>query len=370
MYLLIVALDVVGLAGGAWLLWGAFSKRPPSMLRDVALGLVWGSFLAFASAVVGFMFVKYFGVPRLWCHVIFCITAPLMIARGVWWTRHGQRAGGAVLALLGLLLVGTYAYARRIEPFALEVNTHRIHSERLDAAGYRGSLRVVILADIQTDDIGDYEARVFDEVNRLKPDLVLLAGDYIQCMDYESHKKQRTRFQSLFARLTHTPRFGLIAIEGNVDGDMRLFENTPVRVLSNDTVALQGIPIQILGLTDPSSEEPLGSERLAAIRAFKGLTFVIGHRPDFLIDLVATGSDVEFISTSGHTHGGQIVIPGFGAPLTLSKLPRKYVTGMHRLGKAFHCPSRGIGMERNHAPRIRLFCPPEIVVLEVTGHEP
>ncbi len=367
LYTLILLLDVIGLAGGAWLLWRAYPEKPRSILRDVALGMLWGCFLGVISAVAGFVLLKYFGVPRLWCHVIFCITAPLMIARGFWWMRKGNRTGGFMLALLGLLMVGTYFYARRIEPYALEINTHHIASARLAEAGFEETVRVVILADIQTDTIGDYEKRVFDEVNRLKPDLVLLAGDYLQCLTYEAYKSLRPQFQELFKRIKHRPRFGMFAIEGNVDGDDRLFNNTPVRVLHDEAIALEGAPIQVLGLTDATSRFPLNEARLASIRAFHGLTIVVGHRPDYLLEFTKFGSDVEFISTSGHTHGGQIVIPGVGAIVTLTNLPRKYVSGMHRLGKAIHCPSRGTGMERNYAPRIRLFCPPEIVVLEITA---
>jgi predicted MPP superfamily phosphohydrolase len=74
--------------------------------------------------------------------------------------------------------------------------------------------------------------------------------------------------------------------------------------------------------------------------------------------------DVE-LALGGHTHGGQIVLPGFGPPLTLSRLPRRYAAGLNVYeGIPLHV-SPGIGMERLTAPQVRFFCPPEVSVIDV-----
>jgi predicted MPP superfamily phosphohydrolase len=68
---------------------------------------------------------------------------------------------------------------------------------------------------------------------------------------------------------------------------------------------------------------------------------------------------------AGHTHGGQVVIPLFGPPVTASRLPRAYAGGLHDFrGIPLHV-SRGVGMERGFAPPVRFLCPPEICVLEL-----
>ena len=106
---------------------------------------------------------------------------------------------------------------------------------------------------------------------------------------------------------------------------------------------------------------------LDRIRSFSGLTILIGHAPDFAIHWIQQGCNLPVLSIAGHTHGGQIVIPGFGPPLTLSRVPRRYASGFHQLGQGWLLVSRGIGHERGHAPRIRMFCRPELCVVELRG---
>ena len=70
----------------------------------------------------------------------------------------------------------------------------------------------------------------------------------------------------------------------------------------------------------------------------------------------------------GHTHGGQIRLPGLGAVFTSSRFGRRYDRGLHRLphGGAIYTTS-GVGLEGMGLPRARFFCPPEVAVLEVRG---
>jgi predicted MPP superfamily phosphohydrolase len=96
------------------------------------------------------------------------------------------------------------------------------------------------------------------------------------------------------------------------------------------------------------------------------VTLVVSHVPDLSRQLDGLGVDLHL---AGHTHGGQLVIPGFGPPIILSDLPRKYAKGLHELGDHWINVTPGIGMEGNHAPRMRFFCPPEIHLLELSGGE-
>jgi predicted MPP superfamily phosphohydrolase len=88
---------------------------------------------------------------------------------------------------------------------------------------------------------------------------------------------------------------------------------------------------------------------------------VISHAPDFVDSLP---SPVELV-LAGHTHGGQVVLPFFGPLRTGTRLPRRYAGDLHDFaGTPLHV-SRGVGMERDFAPQVRFFCPPEICVLDV-----
>jgi len=70
---------------------------------------------------------------------------------------------------------------------------------------------------------------------------------------------------------------------------------------------------------------------------------------------------------AGHTHGGQVQLPIYGPLLTFSEAPRDWCGGCcvsRDDGKTFMI-TRGVGMERERAPRLRFFCHPEIVVIDV-----
>jgi predicted MPP superfamily phosphohydrolase len=69
---------------------------------------------------------------------------------------------------------------------------------------------------------------------------------------------------------------------------------------------------------------------------------------------------------AGHTHGGQVRLPGIGPLITLSRVRRSWAAGLTDIGRGRQLlVSRGIGMERGRAPRLRFLCRPELVVLEL-----
>jgi predicted MPP superfamily phosphohydrolase len=71
---------------------------------------------------------------------------------------------------------------------------------------------------------------------------------------------------------------------------------------------------------------------------------------------------------SGHTHGGQWRIPGFGAILTSSRFGKRYEAGRYTKDNTHLYVSRGLGMEGFGAPRARFFCPPELVLITLRGN--
>jgi len=94
----------------------------------------------------------------------------------------------------------------------------------------------------------------------------------------------------------------------------------------------------------------------------------LGHRPDF-----ALGDVRADLLLAGHTHGGQVVLPFIGPPITLTAVPRSWASGRTELdGGRTLVVSRGVGMERGYAPRLRFGCPPEILVIDLvpSAHEP
>lgn len=103
-----------------------------------------------------------------------------------------------------------------------------------------------------------------------------------------------------------------------------------------------------------------GNKKLA-IPASSDYHIVLGHRPDFSLGKV--NGD---LFVAGHTHGGQVCIPFFGPVMTLSKVPRKWASGMTEIaGSKYLVVSRGVGLERGNAPALRFCCAPEIVIIDI-----
>ena len=75
--------------------------------------------------------------------------------------------------------------------------------------------------------------------------------------------------------------------------------------------------------------------------------------------------DADLLVT-GHTHGGQVRLPLIGPLMTLSRIPRAWAAGLTELpGGGKLLVSRGLGMERGYAPRIRFLCRPELMVIDL-----
>lgn len=359
-----IAADVLGLVLGSALL-----LRPSAgaagfwtdFRRWCRFSFVWLMLTAMTTAVgLRLTFATFNAVA----HAIAHVAAPLAIARGLQRVLSARDRSGWWAVGGGAVVLGVYLWSSFVEPRRLAVTIHRIESPR--AASVPSGMRVVLLADIQTDRIGDYERSVLDRVKELDPDLVLLAGDYVQIGDKVRFAAEAAHFRELFAGYEPWPRLGMYAVIGDIDPDPRIFEGTRVRLLSDEIVAVGGESmLQIVGLSLPSSRSSLDDAVRSAIATFPGFSIVLGHAPDFMLDAIAGTSTPDALMLAGHTHGGQVVVPGFGPPITLTAVPRAIAAGgLHRYGAAQLCVSRGIGMERGLAPRIRFWCPPEIVVFD------
>jgi predicted MPP superfamily phosphohydrolase len=84
------------------------------------------------------------------------------------------------------------------------------------------------------------------------------------------------------------------------------------------------------------------------------------HAPDLMPEAADYGLDLYLC---GHTHGGQVRLPIFGAILTSSQYGKKYEMGLYESGRTHMYVSRGVGLEGLSAPRIRFLAPPEITLV-------
>ena len=290
------------------------------------------------------------------------------ILLGVRRARGRRRMTVVGLGLLGLVPASICAYSSFVEPYWLTVREVPVAV----ADWPRGAppIRIAVLADIQTDVFGGYERTWLAEIERLAPDLILLPGDFFH-VSQTLFEQRRDDYLALLRSLDAP--FGVYACLGNVDPDERtraLFADAglPLLIDSVRLIDVRGVRLAIGGTEDDgrlASNPPL----LHRLRDYPAdVRLLMAHRPDAVLG--ATADDQVDLIISGHTHGGQIVIPGFGPLITLSAAPRRVgAGGLHTVGAQRILVSRGVGFERGHAPPMRFCCRPEIVMLTLGSGE-
>jgi hypothetical protein len=278
---------------------------------------------------------------------------PLLLAGSavIWWPARRILTVTCAVAAVLILLVAVDAFL--IEPTWLEVSHHRIRSAKIEHP-----IRIVVLADLQTDQIGEYERDAIRRALQQKPDLLLLAGDYIQAGG--TQRQELCGQLNAFLRQLDLPGPGrTFAVQGNIDGPdwAGMFRGTPVAAVSStETFEVSGIRLTCLARRD-------SYDRTLQIDAPQPERFhlVLGHSPNF-----ALGRIEADLLVAGHTHGGQVRLPLVGPLITLSAVPRSWAAGLTDLPDGGRLlVSRGVGMERSGAPRLRFLCRPELVVIDL-----
>ncbi|HLA84642.1 MAG TPA: metallophosphoesterase [Thermoguttaceae bacterium] len=299
--------------------------------------------------------VQYQSFPlvRAAAYVIF-VHATLCLSGGAVLLRKTARRTAVLSALGAVSLVAVALDAFWIEPTWLEVTHLRITSPKVDRM-----IRVAVLADLQTDQAGLYERRVLERLRAEKPDVVILAGDYVQTL-YDRHDKIRKELNTLMREVGLDAPEGVFALEGNIDmGNPwpRLFEGLPVLPITA-TRSFDVGPIRLTCLSVGESFHP-------GLRVARGepdrFHLVAGHGPNFALGRI----DADLL-VAGHTHGGQVQLPLLGPVTTGCLVPRDWASGATDLpGGAKLVVSRGVGMERGLAPRLRFLCRPELVIIDI-----
>lgn len=244
------------------------------------------------------------------------------------------------LAALGILC---FLYGSFIEPYWLEVTRVRIESLKIPK-GAR-PIHVVHISDLHSDPKPRLEECLPEVIAREKPDLIVFTGDALNSTGgLPVLKRCLTRLADV------APTF---VVKGNWDvareRELDLFGNTGVRELEREAVKVrvEGTELWLAGV--PAGSPHLIDKALEAVPS-GAFTVFLYHYPDEILEVARRKVDLY---CAGHTHGGQVALPFYGALMTLSRFGTQYEAGLYRADETWLYVNRGIGMEGDPAPRVR-----------------
>jgi predicted MPP superfamily phosphohydrolase len=269
------------------------------------------------------------------------------------------------LRVAGGSVAGLALYAGEISRHELETIHQTITLPGLPDA-FAG-MRIVQISDFHFEQFTEafFMRRVVRRVNALKPDLVVLTGDFVSRAPLPPRTSVGLSYHcaELLSEITCPLRYAILGnhdvlVSAGAVTDALVSHGIPV--LANSSVPLErdGQRMWLAGVKDVLQDRPDLDLALPASRdAVREPLILLSHEPDFADRAVGHGISLVL---SGHTHGGQIRLP-FLPPLLLPDMGREYVHGFFRLrdGTQLYV-NRGIGAV--NLP-FRFRCPPEITVM-------
>ncbi len=290
---------------------------------------------------------------------------PALVVARTWRLRAGFVARAAAVAWLAasLLLIAEMTFR---EPRRLVVETREVVLDEWPV-GAR-PLRIALVADVQSPLLTDRERSLVERLRSLAPDLVVVTGDLMA----QSFDDDQALACARFVLAGCEAPLGTFVVNGDVDqlvggGVAEAVGGTKATLLDNRSVVVEtgSVAFELVGCDPSDGGRYSGAIAAAASSPKAAIQIAVVHQPVHVEELGPLGFDLVL---AGHTHGGQIVLPGIGPLVTLSKLPDDLdAGGLHRYAGTQLCVSRGVGCEAGFAPPMRFRCPPELTLLTLRG---
>lgn len=316
-------------------------------------------------------------------NTLLCLSASLVVRVGLlWglvaaalpaqWSKHRSdpqskpRRAIMLFAIANLAFSAVQIDAYVVEPLLVETTELSLVSADLDPAA--PPVRIVHLTDTHIERSSFRERAAVKKVNRLQPDIIVFTGDYINT-SYHGDTTAHEHFREFVTQL-EAP-YGIYATRGTVEPSpnymAHLIKGTDIVWLEQEavTVDVRGQQVTLVGANcDHNRGDVTRLDQAMTGVSDDGFTMLLFHSPDLIKEAAAYGIDLY---VGGHTHGGQLRLPFYGAIVTASKYGKQYEAGLHQEGDTTMYISRGIGFEGSVMPRARFLCWPEIVSIELKG---
>jgi len=271
-----------------------------------------------------------------------------------------SRKGRIALAFGG---AGTLciAYGFLVEPRWLEITHVKLGIPKLARP-----LRIAQVSDLHCDPRPRLEDRVVQEIEREHPDAIVFTGDAANSVEGVPVFKD---FLGRLSRLAPT-----FAVRGNWDvggggkswsdqqqaaARLGIFEGTGVRELDGDAAPLRS-DVWIAGIS-VKSRDKVG--KALALVPSGAVSVFLCHWPDEIEEAARAKADLYLC---GHTHGGQVALPLYGALVTFSKFGKRFEAGLFRVDGTWLYVNRGVGMDGAGAPRVRFWARPELTIFDLS----
>lgn len=296
-----------------------------------------------------------------------CVIGGLFVGLAISWRGYRKWLSyfGVLYVFLALDLFALRYYVTHIEPQRLVVHRVTIETPKLTAP-----IRLLHISDIQSGAISDYERRMFDKIASLKPDIIINTGDYLQEVAPATFESELPKLVALMDEVN--PRYGTYGVFGDTELEMYRVPAAvlaPLKILASRTLSIEtdaGV-LSLHGLNLFQSKKQDWADRSVQSwmneSAQSDFRILFGHSPNFALGMRDKPVD---LCLAGHTHGGQVCIPGYGPLVIDSDVPRSWASGFRRIGVPYLNVSAGAGSNRYEGlPPMRFNCPTEMTLIEL-----
>lgn len=218
--------------------------------------------------------------------------------------------------------------------------------------------RILFISDLHLDGTSDLAERIVRVAERVEYDYCVLGGDYSFSYD-ASDERMRQQVRDVVKILVGRSRvFGIL---GNHDEyrTAELLDEHGVEMLLNEHVCLErdGDKVYLVGVDDNFFFQAAELEKAGATISDGAFKIILSHSPDLYKQAAQAGYSLYL---AGHTHGGQICLPGGIAVTTNAHVPRKMIKDSWQYNGMVGYTSYGAGTS---IVPVRFFCPPEVALL-------